>query len=60
MKLYCEHAECRATTKQELGWAYLYLDWPELLRAIKRVDSELVPCRKVPRRGAVDAPFPGQ
>lgn len=57
MKLYCEHAECRATTKQELGWAYLHLDRLDLLRAIKRVDYELVPCRKIPRRGAV-APLP--
>jgi hypothetical protein len=57
---YCTHESCRADTVQNLRWLAPLLGLERLIRAINVACEGEVRCRRVPRNGAVLAPFPGE
>ena len=57
--MLCEHAECRREQENELAWIGMRLRRADVLALVPLAPGR-VRCREVPRRGAVDAPFPGE
>lgn len=58
MKEYCTHVSCRLDTLQELVFLGVVRTQEGLLMKWQELRTKEVRCRVVPRRGAVDAPFP--
>lgn len=60
MRTYCRHAYCIAHAVQELTFIAMALPHRRIADKIKAMRSLEVRCRRVPRQGAVRAPFPGE
>lgn len=61
--LHCTHADCRAHTAEELLFFAQTSDPVRralLQRLAAAAQHKEVRCRRVPRKGAVLAPFPGE
>lgn len=64
MAEYCKHEECRSHARAELGFIDGRINLTArqagkttLANALKAINEGEVRCRKVPRKGAVLAPF---
>lgn len=57
MKLYCQHALCRAHTAEELAHMGRRLIRADILKLAAEALRATVRCRREPRKGPIHVPF---